>query len=100
MNNKREVDSESPIKFVKTRGSKVAGRYKEKRERIHEAVCDLGKLSNGLIAQLGQSDQFGSVIAVHCGSCSRLFHWSAEKWSLETGVIQKLDCSMMRFLNL
>ena len=61
MNNKREVDSESPIKFVKTRGSKVAGRYKEKRERIHEAVCDLKLAVDGLIAQLGQSDQFDQL---------------------------------------
>ena len=61
MNNKRKVDSEFPIEFVKTKGSKVAGHYKDKRERIHEAVCDLKLAVDGIIAQLGQPDQFDQL---------------------------------------
>lgn len=61
MNNEREVDSEFPVEFVKTRGSKVAGRYKDKRERIHEAVCDLKLAVDGIIVQLGQPDQFDQL---------------------------------------
>lgn len=61
MNNKREVDSKSPIKFIKTRGSKVAGRYKDKSERIHETMCDLKLSVDGIIAQLAQSDQFDQL---------------------------------------
>ena len=60
MTNKGEVDSYSP-KFVKTRGSKVAGRYKDKKERIHEAMCDLKLAVDGVIAQLAQSDQFDQL---------------------------------------
>ena len=60
MTNKKEVDSYSP-KFGKTRGSKVAGRYKDKRERIHEAMCDLKFTVDGVIAQLAQSDQFDQL---------------------------------------
>ncbi len=60
MTNKKEVDSYSP-KFVKTRGSKVTGRYKDKRERIHEAMYDLKFTVDGVIAQLAQSDQFDQL---------------------------------------
>ena len=60
MTNKGEVDSYSP-KFVKTRGSKVAGRYKDESERIHEAMCDLKLSVDGIIAQLAQSDRFDQL---------------------------------------
>ena len=72
MNNKREEDSYSP-KFVKTRGSKVAGRYKDKSERIHEAMCDLKLAIDGTRIQLLQSenpDQFQQTSAAFARACS------------------------------
>ena len=41
MDNSEKEDSKSSIKFVKATGSQVTGRYKDKRERIYEAMCDL-----------------------------------------------------------
>ena len=53
-----EVDSKnSPIEFVKTKGSQVTGRYKEKKERINEAMCDLQLALDGHRVQLIQSEQ-------------------------------------------
>ena len=59
--NKREGTPESPIKFVNTRGSSVAGRYRDKKERIHEAMCDLKLAVDGTIAQLAHSDRFDQL---------------------------------------
>ena len=52
-----DVGSNSPIKFVKTKGSQVTGRYKEKKERINEAMCDLQLALDGHRTQLLQSEQ-------------------------------------------
>lgn len=71
--NKREGISESPIEFEKTRGSSVAGRYKDKRERIYEAMCDLKLAIDGIGIQLSQSenpDQFQQTSAAFARACS------------------------------
>lgn len=71
--NKREGVSESPIEFEKTRGSSVAGRYKDKRERIHEAMCDLKLAIDGTGVQLLHSenpDQFQQISAAFARACS------------------------------
>ena len=52
-----DVGSNTPIKFVKTKGSQVTGRYKEKKERINEAMCDLQLVLDGQRTQLLQSEQ-------------------------------------------
>ena len=52
-----KVDSKSPIKFVKTQGSQVAGRYKGKKERINEAMSDLQLVLEGYRTQIDQSEQ-------------------------------------------
>ena len=52
-----DVGSNSPIKFVKTKGSQVAGRYKGKEERINEAMCDLQLALDGYRMQLIQTEQ-------------------------------------------
>ena len=70
--NTREGASESPIEFGKTRGSKVTGRYKDKKERIQEAMCDL-KLAVDGIAQLAPSDQSDQLLqtsAAFARACS------------------------------
>ena len=71
--NERGEVSESPIKFVKTRGSRVTGHYKEKGERIHEAMCDLQLAIDGTRIQLSQSEnpnQFRQTSAAFARACS------------------------------
>ena len=71
--NEREAVSESSIKFVKTKGSRVTGRYKKKEERICEAMCDLQLAIDGTRIQLLHSenpDQFRQTSAAFARACS------------------------------
>ena len=52
------ADSASLIEFISSRGSQVTGRHKEKRERIHDALCDLQLAIDGAAAQLARSERF------------------------------------------
>lgn len=71
--NEREGVSGPPIEFIKTRGSRVAGRYKDKKKRIREAMGDLQLAIDGTIAQLTRSDrfdQFSQSTAALARACS------------------------------
>ena len=47
-----------PMEFIRSRGSPVTGRNREKSERIHDALCDLQLAIDGTAAQLARPDQF------------------------------------------
>lgn len=104
--NKRESVSESPIKFEKTRGSSVAGRYKDKKERIQEAMCDLKLAIDGIGIQLSQSenpDQFQQTSAAFARACSIFLRkmilgdWDDPKTRLlDDEIIQSLDLRFER----
>ena len=61
IDNRKRAGSESPIEFVKTRGSQVAGRYKDKKERITEAMSDLQLAIAGLSTKLTQPEQLDQL---------------------------------------
>ena len=73
MENGEKVSGPPPITFVQTRGSQLFGRHKDKRERIHETMCDLQLAIDGAIAQLGRSErgeQFQQTWATFARACS------------------------------
>ena len=47
------------IQFIKTTGSQITGRDKDKLERIHEAMCDLQLAIDGFRTQQVQLDKLG-----------------------------------------
>lgn len=57
-NEKKQANSKPLMTFVKTKGTPVAGRYKGKKERIYETICDLQLAIDGLIVQLTRSERF------------------------------------------
>ena len=61
IDNGKDAGSKPFIKFVKTKGSQVSGRYKDKRERINEAMCDLKLAIDGIGAQSTQSEEFDQL---------------------------------------
>ena len=74
MTDKGSADSPAgPIKFIRSRGSQVTGRHKEKRERIHDALCDLQFAIDGAAAQLAhpeQSEHLQQTTAALARACS------------------------------
>ena len=73
IDNGKGVGSKSPIEFVKTKGSQVTGRYKDKKERINEAMCDLQLAIDGLstkLTQLEQLERLSHSGAAFARSCS------------------------------
>ena len=73
MGNQEELKNIPPIEFAQTLGSSVTGRYKDKTERIHEAMDDLQLVIDGSLAQLtpdSQPTQFSKSIAAFARACS------------------------------
>ena len=67
----REKNSVDPqVEFVRTKGSPITGRHKEKRERITEALCDLQLAIDGLRIRLSQSDDM-SQLQQSCAALAR-----------------------------
>ena len=73
MDDREKAGSKPLVEFVKTRGTQVAGRHKDKKERIHEAMCDLSTVVDGVTAQLANSERFDQLqqsAAVLARACS------------------------------
>ena len=76
MNDTKKSDLETPFTFVKTRGTLVTGRHKDKKERISEAMCDLRLAIDGVRVQFAQPeqlehpDQFQQSVAALARACS------------------------------
>lgn len=70
----KTAETKPPITFVKTTGSPVTGRHKEKRERIRETISDLQLAIDGVAAQLahssGRFEQLQQTTAAFARACS------------------------------
>lgn len=68
-----QAGSKPPLQFVKSTGSLLTGRHRDKAERISETMSDLQLAIQGCSAQLMQSDQpgqFGQSVAAFARACS------------------------------
>ena len=65
MENGEKVSGSPPITFVETRGSQLGGRPKDKKERIHEAMCDLQLAIDGAKGQSGRLKRFEQYQQTH-----------------------------------
>ena len=65
------LDSDSLVRFVDTKGTQVAGKHRDKRERIAETVCDLELACEGAYSLTRRTDRsdrgrWGSALARAC----------------------------------
>ena len=65
MANDEKAGAKQTLQFVKSRGSQVTGRHKEKRERIHEAMCDLQLALNGIRGTAAQPEKLDPPEPLH-----------------------------------
>ena len=66
-----KAGSEPPIQFTKSVGSQIAGRHKDKRVRIHEAMCDLQLAIDGFRTQQAQPEKPG-LFQQSCAAFARV----------------------------
>ena len=70
MDDDGKAGSEPSVQFVKAVGSQVTGRHKDKKVRIHEAMCDLQLAIDGSRTQLLQQEQIG-LFQQSCAALAR-----------------------------
>ena len=71
MDDDGKAGSEPSIQFMKAAGSQVTGRHKDKKVRIHEAMCDLQLAIDGSRTQLAvQQEQIG-LFQQSCAALAR-----------------------------
>ena len=99
MDNGERVSGRPPITFVQSRGSSLGGRHKDKRERIHETMCDLQLAIDGAkeqsrrLERFEQAQQTNATLARACSIFLRKMVIGDRKDKPQTRLLDNEICS-------